>query len=141
MSVVFFHVEVSATGRSPVQRSPTFRVCIIECDQVQQYPTICTPKMSRYKEVRIRNQESANIQARLEDIYFWIYLKISSQPKVHLILYKSCVRRIHDSSKRYSNNSITNTKHIYITIDPYAYFTPPPPSHTIRYDLSKWRRS
>jgi len=34
MGVVFCQVEISATGRSLVQRSPTKCVCV--CDQVQQ---------------------------------------------------------------------------------------------------------
>ena len=35
VSVVCCEVEVSATGRSLVQRSPTERVRVIECDQVR----------------------------------------------------------------------------------------------------------
>jgi len=34
VSVVCSQVEVSATGRSLVQRDPTESVCVIECDQV-----------------------------------------------------------------------------------------------------------
>jgi hypothetical protein len=36
VSVVCCQVEVSATGRSLVQRSPTECVWVIECDEVQQ---------------------------------------------------------------------------------------------------------
>jgi hypothetical protein len=36
VSVVCYQVEVSATGRPLVQRSPTECVCVIECDQLQQ---------------------------------------------------------------------------------------------------------
>ena len=36
VSVACCQVEVSATGRSLVQRSPADCVCITECDQVQQ---------------------------------------------------------------------------------------------------------
>ena len=57
-------VEVSATDRSPVQRSPTesarayvcvcvcLCVSVTECDQVQQWPS--TPTMNRYKEIRLK---------------------------------------------------------------------------------------
>jgi hypothetical protein len=38
LSVVCCQVEVSAKGRSPVQRSPAECVCVIKCDQVQQKP-------------------------------------------------------------------------------------------------------
>jgi len=38
VSVLYYQVEVSATSRSFVQRSPTKNVClcVIDCDQVQQ---------------------------------------------------------------------------------------------------------
>jgi hypothetical protein len=36
LSVVCCQVEASATGRSLIQRSPTERVCVTECDQEQQ---------------------------------------------------------------------------------------------------------
>ena len=36
VSAVCCQVEVSATGRSLVQRSPTDCVCVTECDKVQQ---------------------------------------------------------------------------------------------------------
>jgi hypothetical protein len=36
VSVVCFHLEVSATGRFVVQRSPTLCVCVTECDQMHQ---------------------------------------------------------------------------------------------------------
>jgi len=42
-------------GRSQIQRSPTEFVNILECDQMQQYPS--TPTMSTKKEVRLRNKE------------------------------------------------------------------------------------
>jgi hypothetical protein len=48
VNVVCCQVEVSATGRSLVQRSPAecgVCVCVIECDQVQRYPS--TPRMGR----------------------------------------------------------------------------------------------
>ena len=38
VSVVCCQVEVYAKGLSLVQRSPTECVCVIECDQLQQYP-------------------------------------------------------------------------------------------------------
>ena len=46
VNAVCCQVEVSAMGRSPVQRSLTECVCVIECDQVQQYPSIPTRTMS-----------------------------------------------------------------------------------------------
>jgi len=36
LSLVSFHVEVSATGRFVVQRSPTECACVTECDQTHQ---------------------------------------------------------------------------------------------------------
>ena len=39
VSVVCCQVEVSATGRLLMQRSPTQLVCSIECNHTQQYPS------------------------------------------------------------------------------------------------------
>jgi hypothetical protein len=36
VSVQYCQVEVSATGRSLGQRNPAERVCVTECDQMQQ---------------------------------------------------------------------------------------------------------
>ena len=47
VSVVCCEVEVSATSRSLVQRSPTEYVRVIECDQVQHQSPYCTLFMSR----------------------------------------------------------------------------------------------
>jgi hypothetical protein len=54
VKVVFCQVQVSATGRSLVQWSPTEFVCIIECDQIQQ---TCKPTMSSRNSSRLRNKE------------------------------------------------------------------------------------
>jgi hypothetical protein len=58
LSVVCCQVEVSATGRSVVQRSATERACVIECDQVQHEPF--TPIMGRWKNVRLRKKKGIN---------------------------------------------------------------------------------
>ena len=58
VSVVYYQVEVSATGQYLVQRSPTecvcVCVCITDCDKVPQYPS--TPTVSREKKVRVRKK-------------------------------------------------------------------------------------
>jgi hypothetical protein len=53
VSVVCCQVEVSATGRSLVQRIST-EYGVSECHQVQQYPY--TPTTSRQTDVRIRKK-------------------------------------------------------------------------------------
>ena len=56
MNVVYCQVEGSATGRSLVERNPTeCGVCVIDCDQMQLYPS--TPLGRKRSEYEKRKKE------------------------------------------------------------------------------------
>ena len=48
-------LEVSATGRSLTQRSPTDCGCVTVCDHMKEKPS--TPKLVRQKEVGLRKKK------------------------------------------------------------------------------------
>ena len=68
VSVVCCQVEVSATGWSFIQRSPT-ECDVSECDQMQQKPI--TPAMSSLKEVRLRKKEKKKEKRQLYVMRNW----------------------------------------------------------------------
>ena len=91
VNVVFCHIQLSASVRSLVQRSPNECVCVIECDQVQQTstPTISSRNSSRLWIEERKKEKERKASSKSSGLLLSIQL-VTDIPKMLILLYQNC---------------------------------------------------